>query len=113
VVAEQVRDFSSTRPSRLRGGLRDRLALDTITDDTRLRRRAGHAVRLTGTADGRVVLLLGDRTVTVPGWVRPALEAMRELPELTPADLADHLDPQSRVVLCRRLVREGLLEVVG
>ena len=26
--------------------------------------------------------------------------------------VADHLDPQSRLVLCRRLVREGLLEVV-
>lgn len=112
-VADQVRGFSSTRPSRLRGGLRDRLALDTIADDTRLRRRAGHPMRVVDADDGRVVLLLGDRTVTVPGWVRPGLEAMRDLPELAPADLADHLDPQSRVVLCRRLVREGLLEVVG
>ena len=30
-----------------------------------------------------------------------------------PADLADQLDAQSRLVLCRRLVREGLLRAIG
>ena len=34
-------------------------------------------------------------------------------PSSRPADLADVLDPQSRLVLCRRLIREGLLEVVA
>ena len=111
-ATEQVRRFSTGRPSRLRGGLRDRLALAAVADDTPLRRRPGHAVRLVATDDGRVDVLLGDRTVTFPGWLRPALEALRDLPELVPADLSG-LDPQSRVVLCRRLVREGLLEVVG
>ena len=111
-AAEQVRRFSTDRPSRLRGGLRDRLVLDAVADDTPLRRRPGHPMRLATADDGRVDLLLGDRTVTFPAWVRPALEALRDLPALVPADLTD-VDPQSRVVLCRRLVREGLLEVVG
>ena len=111
-AAEQVRRFSTERPSRLRGGLRDRLVLDAVADDTPLRRRPGHPMRLATADDGRVDLLLGDRTVTFPAWVRPALEALRDLPALVPADLTD-VDPQSRVVLCRRLVREGLLEVVG
>jgi hypothetical protein len=111
-AAEQVRRFTTGRPSRLRGGLRDRLLLDAIDDNTPLRRRPGHPVRLATADDGRIDVLLGDRTVTFPGWVRPALEALGDLPDLVPADLAD-LDPQSRVVLCRRLVREGLLEVVG
>ena len=112
VAAQQVRRFSTGRPSRLRGGLRDRLVLDAVADDTPLRRRPGHRMRLAAADDGRVDLLLGDRTVTFPGWVRPALETLRDLPALVPADLTG-LDPQSRVVLCRRLVREGLLEVVG
>lgn len=47
--------------------------------------------------------------MTVPAWIRPALEEIRGRGELTPADLP--LDEQSRLVLCRRLVREGLLEV--
>jgi lysine-specific demethylase/histidyl-hydroxylase NO66 len=55
-------------------------------------------------------VLLGDRSLTVPARVRPALEAVRARTELSPADLP--LDEQSRLVLCRRLVREGLLEIV-
>ena len=57
-------------------------------------------------------VLLGDRSLHVPAWIRPALEEVRARPQLTPADLAGRLDEQSRLVLCRRLVREGLLEVV-
>jgi len=53
-------------------------------------------------------VLLGDRSMTVPARLRPALEAVRRLEQLTPADLP--LDEQSRLVLCRRLLREGLLE---
>ena len=59
------------------------------------------------------MVLLGDRSVDIPAWVRPALEEIRARAELRPADLAGHLDPQSRLVLCRRLVREGLLEAVS
>ncbi len=60
---------------------------------------------------GRLEVLLGDRSLDVPGWLRPALEEVRSRAELRPADLAEHLDPQSRLVLCRRLAREGLLEI--
>jgi hypothetical protein len=35
---------------------------------------------------------------------------VRAADQFAPTDL--DLDPQSRLVLCRRLVREGLLEVV-
>jgi hypothetical protein len=58
-----------------------------------------------------VEVLLGDRSLTVPARVRPALDEVRSRSELSPADLP--LDEQSRLVLCRRLVREGLLELVG
>ena len=44
----------------------------------------------------------------VPAWLRPALEQVRGRTELRPRDLP--LDEQSRLVLARRLVREGLLE---
>ena len=60
----------------------------------------------------RVDVLLGDRSVDMPAWLRPRSE-IRVRRELRPADLAGTLDPQSRLVLCRRLVREGLLEVVA
>ncbi len=54
---------------------------------------------------------MGRRSTSTDEYIRPALEEVRVRTELRPADLADLLDPQSRVVLCRRLVREGLLTV--
>jgi hypothetical protein len=57
----------------------------------------------------RVEVLLGDRSMSVPVWIRPALEEVRRRETLTPADLP--LDERSALVLARRLVREGLLEL--
>jgi lysine-specific demethylase/histidyl-hydroxylase NO66 len=110
-VADEVRRFLTGRSPRLPGGLRDVLAVRDLDDGTPLRRRPGHPCVLLDGGD-RVEVLLGDRSLHVPAWIRPALEEVRARPQLTPADLADRLDEQSRLVLCRRLVREGLLEVV-
>ena len=112
-VETEIRRFLTSRPSRLPGGLTDVLALRSGIDDaSRLRRRPGHPCVLLDHGE-QVVVLLGDRSLTVPAWIRPALEEIRARPSFTVGDLADHLDPQSRKVLCRRLVREGLLEAVS
>ncbi|MBM9459139.1 cupin [Nocardioides sp. zg-536] len=110
-VAAEVRRFLTTRSPRLAGGLHDVLAVETIEDTTVLRRRPGAACVLQPRGD-RLEVLLGDRSLDVPARLRPALEEIRSRTELRPADLAPHLDAASRTVLCRRLVREGLLEVV-
>lgn len=110
-VADEVRRFLTGRSPRLPGGLRDLLAVRDLDDGTLLRRRPGHPCVLLDRGD-RVEALLGDRSLDVPAWIRPALDEVRARPQLTPGDLADRLDAQSRLVLCRRLVREGLLEVV-
>ena len=61
--------------------------------------------------DGDAVrVMVGDRVLRVPARVRPALEHVAAHAELVPGDLPT--DGQSALVLCRRLVREGLLEVV-
>ena len=112
-VETEIRRFLTTRPSRLAGGLSDVLALrERIADDTALSRRPGHPCVLLDRGE-QVEVLLGDRSMTVPAWIRPALEEIRARASFAPADLADHLDPESRLVLCRRLVREGLLEAVS
>ncbi len=111
-VRAEVRRFLTTRSPRVPGGLKDVLAVRDLTDTTLLRRRPGHPCVLLDRGD-RVEVLLGDRAIDVPAWLRPALDEIRARAELRPADLADHLDPQSRLVLCRRLTREGLLEVAG
>lgn len=109
IADDQVEQFLRRRTSSLRGAMVDRMELSLIEDSTPLRRRPGRPCVLRSDGE-RLHLLLGDRRLTVPARVGPAVEAVRELGELTPADLP--LDPESNLVLCRRLIREGLLEVV-
>ncbi len=112
-VAAESRRILTTRPSRLEGGLLDRVGrvgVDGIDDATVLVRRTGHPGELRPRGE-RLDLLLGDRVLTVPGYLLPSLERVCRAETLCPADLADLLDPQSRLVLCRRLVREGLLRI--
>ncbi|MRK01730.1 cupin [Aeromicrobium sp. S22] len=110
-VEDEVRRFLTSRSPRLAGGLHDVLAVATIDDTTRLRRRPGHPCVLLA-RDDRLEVLLGDRAIDMPARLRPALNEVRARRELAPRDLAGHLDEQSRLVLCRRLVREGFLEVI-
>jgi lysine-specific demethylase/histidyl-hydroxylase NO66 len=112
-LRQEVRRFLTSRPPRLEGALVDGLVLDAIDDDTLLRRRPGHPCVLMDRPDDeseRLEVLLGDRILDVPAWLRPALEEVRRRTDLRPRDLP--LDEQSRLVLVRRLVREGLLRVV-
>ena len=105
-VEAEIRRFLTSRPPRLSGGLHD--VLGEVTETTTLRRRPGHPCVLIDRGE-RIEVLLGDRSMQVPAWIRPALDEIRTRGELSPADLP--LDPQSNLVLCRRLVREGLLEI--
>ncbi len=110
-VRREATRFLTTRPSRLGGGLLD--VLEEVTDDTVVTRRSGSTVSVTEAPDGRVRLLLGDRVLDVPAHLRPVVDEVVALTghgTLRVGDLT--LDPQSRVVLSRRLVREGLLQVV-
>ena len=111
VVARQERSFATGRQPLLGGALLDVLDAPAITDDTLLRRRAGSTCLLR-TSGSSLDLLLGDRKVTVPARIEPAVRAVLARDELRPADLHDHLDAAGALVLTRRLVREGLLEVV-
>ncbi|WP_322920404.1 cupin domain-containing protein [Nocardioides renjunii] len=110
LATDQATGFLSSRPPRVAGALLDRAALGTIDADTRLRRRRGHPCELIDDGDS-VRVLLGDRVLRVPARVRPALEHVAAHAELSPGVLT-MLDAGSALVLCRRLVREGLLEVV-
>jgi len=110
VMDAEVRRFLTSRPPRLEGALVDGLSLEAIDDDTLLRRRPGHPCVLVDKGE-RLEVLLGDRALDVPARLRPALDLVRNRAELRPRDLP--LDEQSRLVLARRLVREGLLRVVA
>ncbi len=112
MARDEADRFLVSRPTSLAGGLADLLDVDEIDDTTLVRRRPGHVLQIRDGED-QVRLLLGDRELTVPGWIRPAVDHLVTLTEFRPADLAGSLDRESRCVLVRRLVREGLLQVVA
>ena len=109
VADAQALTFLERRNSDLRGSVVDRMHLDRVAADTALRRRPGKPCVVRPDGD-RLHLYLGDRRLTVPARIADAVEKARTLEVFTPDDLG--LDPQSALVLCRRLIREGLLEVV-
>jgi bifunctional lysine-specific demethylase and histidyl-hydroxylase NO66 len=109
-VAERAaRRFWASRAPSLRGQLQQLLALDRLDDATVVRRRRGVVCRLQVTGD-RLTVLLGDRELAMPAALEPALRQVLAAGSFAVADLARHLDGPSRLVLVRRLVREGLLE---
>ena len=108
LAGSQVARFLTTRNPPRRGALRDRIRLPEITDTTVLVRHPGTPCVLEATGD-RLRVLLGDREVRMPQRLRAPMEFVRDHERLRPADLAGWLDAGSRLVLTRRLVREGLL----
>ncbi len=109
VAAGQVRRFLTGRNPRLRGALLDGLEVAGLTVDTTLRRRPGSRCGLEPRED-RLVLLLGDRELDVPGWLRPVIDQLLSFDGPFRAAELD-VDAESALVLCRRLIIEGLLEL--
>ena len=112
VAADQVGSFLTGRTPALRGGLTDLVGLEAITDDSRLVRRATAACVLRPGPE-RLVVLLGDRELRMPLRLLPPLELVRDRRSFTVRELSPWLDPSSRLVVARRLVREGLLQVAA
>ncbi|WP_310963382.1 cupin domain-containing protein [Nocardioides terrisoli] len=100
--------FLRDRAPAMLGALGDRVRLPQLDDLTRLERRPTAACLLRDDGD-RLRVLLGDRELRMPIRLRPAMEMVRDQASFVVGDLSACLDPQSRLVLCRRLVREGLL----
>jgi bifunctional lysine-specific demethylase and histidyl-hydroxylase NO66 len=112
-IAQAAADrFWSSQPPLLSGQLQQLLALEGIGEDTVVRRRPGAVCRLRQRGD-RLEVLLGDRVLHMPARLTPVMGVILASDRLAVGDLAGHLDPSSRLVLVRRLVREGLLESVS
>jgi hypothetical protein len=113
LAAAEQRRARTWRPPLGAGRLTSALAVDALDGSSAVLAPEDHEVELDDAldADGRLVLHLRDRRLHLPPVARPALERLLagdvvkvgELPELSDA---------SRLVLARRLVREGWLVVV-
>jgi lysine-specific demethylase/histidyl-hydroxylase NO66 len=113
IVDARLERFLSTRLPLLRGGLADRETLADIGDDTLLERREG-SILVLRTREDTLIALLGDRRLEMPTWLEPAMRRIEDVPSFRVGELANTIpDRDSRSVLARRLVREGLLRPVA
>ncbi|MER7169664.1 cupin domain-containing protein [Micromonospora sp. NPDC000207] len=107
-VAARLRQrvWPAARPAPIRP-LAQAAAVADLTTDTRLTVRPGLRRQLTHSADGRVTLLLSDRSLTFPALCEPALRAFLDGALTRVGDLPG-LDDADRLVLARRLLREAV-----
>lgn len=126
-VAARLRDgFVAGRAPLLDGQLLEIVGLDGIDDDTVVVRRAGVIGTVSpappagdprpggpgGAGTAHLRLMLGDRQLVMPAALEPAVRRLIDGAPHRVGDLADLLDPGSRAVLVRRLVREGAVRTV-
>jgi hypothetical protein len=109
-VARRARArFVAGRRPILDGQLEEVRALGSITVSTALERRPTVIADLDGTT-----LSFEGKHVAFPARVRGELEALFDADEpFTAAELSGDLDDESRLVLVRRLIREGFLRRSG
>jgi hypothetical protein len=106
----RIRSFLTSRLSVLGGALVDLTRLSSLDDATVLRRRPASFCELR-TEGAEVVAFLGDRELRMPARVEPSLRFVADRGDepFRPADIPG-LDESGRLILARRLVREGTLE---
>jgi hypothetical protein len=113
VARRMRRRFVRTRRPIREGRLSELRALERLTTETRVERRPTVVADLTS-EDGRVALAFEGKTVVFPAHARAAVEhAFAAETPFRPCDLPGDLDEAGRLVLVRRLVREGFLRLSG
>ena len=104
------------RATGTRGPIVERATPITVDDGSVVTRRPESICELVVKPD-RLVALLGDRALEMPVRLEAAMRQVARLGDdagLAGRELAQHLpDAASRAVLVRRLVREGVLTIVG
>jgi lysine-specific demethylase/histidyl-hydroxylase NO66 len=104
--------FWATRRPLLDGQMSQLEALRAAGSETAFRRRPG-AVFSVSTSGPEATVLLGLRELRMPSFVEPALRFVAGAAgPFRTEDVPGPLDPGSRLVLLRRLVREGAVEIV-
>jgi cupin superfamily protein len=107
-ILERMReDFVTSRRPDLQGCLQETLRPEP-TIDSKVAPRPALLYLLRETKEG-LVLLFGATEITLPAFARDALKFALAGPPFLVRDLPGQLDDAGKVVLVRRLLREGLL----
>jgi bifunctional lysine-specific demethylase and histidyl-hydroxylase NO66 len=114
VCDRRGRRFLRARRPVLGGQIRQVRALDDLDVQTDVERRPTVIADLEENGDGGVTITYEGKSVSFPPQATEAVMHCLEASEpFTPEDLPGDLDEPSRLVLVRRLVREGFLRISG
>lgn len=105
-------DMTSNRPVLLRGQLQQVCRLATITADDRVDVRPHLAFRTEATPEGGIVVSFAGHDLALPAQAAEATRHVLTHGATAIKDLPGPLDESGRLVLVRRLVREGLARVL-
>jgi JmjC domain len=109
VAAARRERFLRTRRPVLDGQLSELRALDDVDGTTPLERRATVIADLTESDDGATLAFEGKRLVFPPHALPELAHVVGSEQPFRPSELPGRLDGAGRLVLVRRLVREGFL----
>jgi bifunctional lysine-specific demethylase and histidyl-hydroxylase NO66 len=109
--------FLSTRAP-IRFGQFEQIPLvEALDSSSEVRMREGSAMKIERAGDdgdGTIAVVLGDRTLTMPAALEDALRFVRAGDRFTVTELGTFFeDDASGIAFARRLVREGLLEILA
>jgi bifunctional lysine-specific demethylase and histidyl-hydroxylase NO66 len=112
-LAERMRTrFWATRLPIRTGQFQQVVRSNDLSDESTVEVR-DNAIHLQRPAGGSpLVLLLGGARLEMPARLEPVMSALLTRRRCRVGELSDWLDAQSRLVLVRRLVREGVLDVI-
>lgn len=117
VLNEFREDFIATRLPRAHGQLAQMARIDGLGPDSVMGARPTLIYRLTdvpakGDQPDSVALSCQGTVITLPTHARAPLEYAISTPRFTMADMPGDLDDAGKIVLLRRLVREGLVHFI-
>ena len=110
VVDRMADQFVASRRQPSAGFLRTIASLVASGVDRRFRLRPDALIKVVETPGGDVCIIFAGREVTLPARGRAAVELCVSGREFGLADLPSDLDQEERVVIVRRLLKEGLLQ---
>ncbi|MEJ6391116.1 cupin domain-containing protein [Gymnodinialimonas ulvae] len=104
-------DFVTARAPHIDGQMAQLAALDTLTMDSRVGVRSHLIFMIQPVADDKVRLTCQGAEIAMPAFATSAMEFCLTTPDFRVRDMPGDLDAAGRLVLVKRLVREGLMQL--